>query len=80
MKDLLQAALGERGWLVSHILADGHLETQDQAMARLLDVTGVPGQDLFRSRDELVGDAIARQEQRIAYVDETHAPMTPKDT
>ena len=48
-------------------------------MDRLLNVTGVPGEDLFRSRDELVCDAIARQEQRIAYVDETLATMTPKD-
>ena len=77
---LVARALAERGWRVNHIHSDGHLETQDQAMDRLLNVTGVPGEDLFRSRDELVRDAITRQEQRIAYVDEAHAPMTPKDT
>jgi hypothetical protein len=39
-------------------------------MTRLLGVVGVPAQDLFSSRDQLIEKAMARQEQRIAYVDE----------
>ena len=40
------------------------------AMERLLDVTGLPREDLFRSRDELIAQALVRQEERVAYVDE----------
>ena len=40
------------------------------AMTRLLKVLGLPGEDLFRNREEMIADACALQEERIAYVNE----------
>ena len=34
------------------------------------DLTGLPHEDLFRSREELIAEALARQEEKIAYVNE----------
>jgi uncharacterized protein (DUF488 family) len=67
---LVARALADLGVEIAHILADGSLETHETAMTRLLGVVGVPAQDLFSSRDQLIEKAMARQEQRIAYVDE----------
>jgi uncharacterized protein (DUF488 family) len=66
---LVARALTEIGIVVQHILPDGRLESHEAAMERLLDVVGLPHQDLFRSRDELVAEALVQQEQRVAYVD-----------
>ena len=55
---------------VRHILADGRLESQAEAMQRLLSVVGLPETDLFRSKEELIAAACALQEERIAYTDE----------
>lgn len=68
---LVAKALVERDVPVQHIHADGHLESYGAALDRLLDLTGLPKQDMFHSRDELIAKAVARQEQNIAYVDET---------
>ncbi len=76
---LVAKALVERGVEVLHIHADGHLESHEAAMDRLLDMTGIPKEDLFRSKEELLSDAQAHQEQKIAYVDETLAAMTVKE-
>jgi len=76
---LVAKALAERGRQVIHIHADGHLETHEAAMDRLLDLTGVPKEDLFRSKQELLSEALVRQEQCIAYVEETPAAMTLKE-
>jgi uncharacterized protein (DUF488 family) len=76
---LVAKALAERGQPVQHIHADGHLETHEAAMLRLLDVTGVPKEDLFRSREELLAEALARQERQVAYVDEVQASMTLRE-
>jgi uncharacterized protein (DUF488 family) len=67
---LVARALAERSIPILHIHADGHLETHEHAMDRLLDITGVPKKDLFRSKEELIADALSRQEQIVAYVDE----------
>ncbi len=67
---LVARALAERALPVLHIHADGHLETQEAAMERLLDITGVPKEDLFRSKEDLLSEALALQEQSVAYVDE----------
>ena len=64
------AALDEQGVEVMHILADGGLESHREAMERLLEVTGLPREDLFRSRAELIAEALKRQEDKVAYVDE----------
>lgn len=67
---LVARALHERDVEVLHIHADGYLETHRAAMDRLLDLTGVSKADLFRSREQLVAEALVRQEQHVAYVDE----------
>jgi uncharacterized protein (DUF488 family) len=66
---LVARALAEQGVEIAHILADGSLEPHESAMTRLLGVVGLPVQDLFSSREQLIEEAMARQEQRIAYVD-----------
>jgi uncharacterized protein (DUF488 family) len=66
---LVARALVAEGVEVAHIHADGRLESHAAAMERLLDIAGLPRQDLFRSREELLAEALARQEERVAYVD-----------
>jgi uncharacterized protein (DUF488 family) len=67
---LVARALADASVPVLHIHADGHLETQDQAMDRLIALAKLPPKDLFRSRAESVELALARQEARVAYTDE----------
>ena len=55
---------------VAHVHADGRLEAHHDAMMRLLALVGLPASDLFRSEDDLIEEACAKQEERIAYVDE----------
>jgi uncharacterized protein (DUF488 family) len=76
---LVAKALAEHGQPVLHIHADGHLETHEAAMERLLDVTGVAKGDLFRSREQLIAEALGLQEQRVAYVDEAQRSMTLRE-
>lgn len=68
---LVANSLASRGLEVVHILADGTLEPHDKTMARLLDLVGLPQEDLFRTRSELIEEARALQEDRVAYVDES---------
>ena len=77
---LVARALVEQGVAVEHILADGCLETHDHAMERLLTVLRLPSEDLFRSRQDLVAQALALQEERIAYVDEKLAAAAKGDS
>lgn len=65
---LVARALEKRGLQVAHILSDGTLESNAHAMNRLLDLTGLPHEDLFRSWEELVEEALSRQESKIAHV------------
>jgi len=67
---LVARALTDEGIVLKHILADGRLEPHEATMKRLLDLVGIPDQDLFRSKEELIAEALARQEERVAYVDE----------
>lgn len=67
---LVARALDELGVPVHHILADGRLESHGDEMLRLLDVVGLPREDMFHSMQELIAQALTRQEVRIAYVDE----------
>lgn len=68
---LVARALDGLGASVVHILEDGRLETHAAAMERLLTVTGVPSSDMFLSKEELLAEALKRQESKIAYVDTT---------
>jgi uncharacterized protein (DUF488 family) len=67
---LVARALDEQGVEVMHILGDGRLESHREAMERLLEVTGLPRDDLFRSQAELIAEALKRQEDKVAHVDE----------
>jgi uncharacterized protein (DUF488 family) len=67
---LVARALHELGIEVRHILAEGRVESHEASMERLLDLVGVAHQDLFRSREQLVAEALTRQEERVAWVDE----------
>ena len=53
---------------VQHILADGGIESHEQAAERLVRQFGLPEQDLFRSRGQVIEDAWKLQEARFAYV------------
>lgn len=76
---LVAKALFERGQRVAHIHADGHLETHEDALERLFDITGVPSEDLFRSREELLSEALSHQEREIAYVDKKQTEVFPRE-
>ncbi|MBK6998442.1 MAG: DUF488 domain-containing protein [Rhodoferax sp.] len=67
---LVGRALHDQGVNVAHIHANGSIESYDDAMSRLFDMTGVPREDLFLSAEELQKEALERQEQRVAYIDE----------
>mgnify|MGYP001133230141 CR=1 FL=1 len=64
---LVSQELSKGGTEVQHIHHDGSLETHTAALERLLDITGVPTTDLFKSKEELLCEALERQESRIAY-------------
>lgn len=66
---LVSRVLVSLGVSVTHIHADGHLESHPEAMQRLLTGFGLDQPDLFHSQDELLDEALSRQEQKIAYVD-----------
>lgn len=67
---LVAKALVAGGQPVFHIHADGHLESHEDAMERLFDMSGVPRQDLFRTKEELFAEAFEKQEAKVAYVEE----------
>lgn len=67
---LVSRALVSQGVPVSHILANGLVETHSVLMNRLIGVVGLSKTDLFRSNDELIEAACALQEERIAYTDQ----------
>lgn len=71
-----RALVDEQGVDVAHIHADGRLEPHGEAMNRLLDILGLPREDLYRTREELIATAVARQSERVAYVDDKPAPRT----
>ncbi|MEW6248034.1 MAG: DUF488 domain-containing protein [Nitrospirota bacterium] len=61
--------LASREVEIAHILEDGRLESQDEAVLRLLRELGLSEPDLFRSRDEAVAEAYARRGEQIAYME-----------
>lgn len=64
---LVGRALERAGASIAHILADGSVEAQEKTMARLIDLVGLPQQDLFPS-DDLIAAACRLREDKIAYV------------
>jgi uncharacterized protein (DUF488 family) len=70
---LVAHALADHGVSVFHIHAGGQVESQMDAMGRLLNMTGIPNGDLFQSREELIACAVSRQQEIIAFVDQRMA-------
>lgn len=70
---LVSRQLREQGIPVTHILADGTLESHDQVEKRLLALAKLPEGDLFRTRDECITEAYGKQGARIAYEDDAIA-------
>ena len=64
---LVSKVLTERGVVVDHILGDGTLEPHEQTMLRVLDILGMPREDMFNSREELIAQAYEGRERQIAY-------------
>lgn len=68
---LIARTLTERGVAVAHILADGSLENHDTTMDRLMDMLNLPHNgDMFRSRADVIADALDNQAQKVAYIGE----------
>ncbi|MGX1976068.1 DUF488 family protein [Streptomyces kronopolitis] len=67
---LVARVLEEYGIAVEHIHGDGHAEDHTSAMRRLMANFGLDQEDLFRTSTERLHEALDRQEQRIAYVNE----------
>lgn len=65
---LVSKVLTEQGIPIMHLHGDGRLESHGDAMQRLMNRFGLGQPDLFHTREQLLGEALARQEQRIAYV------------
>lgn len=66
---LVAPALTARGASITHILADGRLETQEHLLDRLCAAAGMPPRDMFRTRDQQREEALARRAREIAYRD-----------
>ena len=73
---LVSRALDERGVNVTHIHANGRLESHGEAMDRLLDSLRLPHQDFFDTREELIATAVTLQSERVAHVDGEPAAQT----
>lgn len=68
---LVARALAERGVAVTHILANGGLESHDDAMTRLVEAHKLPPNgDMFRSPSDVILEALERQARKFAYVGE----------
>jgi uncharacterized protein (DUF488 family) len=72
---LVSKSLVARGFQIKHILADGTLETYDEALTRLLRQLKLPEQDLFRGRSEILAEALKKQEYKIAFIDKNMNTM-----
>jgi uncharacterized protein (DUF488 family) len=64
---LVSKSLVERGMSVSHILGNGDLETHESTMLRVLDLLGMPREDMLHSREELIAEAYKGRERQVAY-------------
>ncbi len=65
---LVSRALEKRGAAIVHILADGALESNQEAMSRLIAKSRLGNVDLFADHARLVDAACEIREQKIAYV------------
>jgi len=66
---LVGRELEKRGAAITHIHEDGHLETNEAAMSRLLRLHGMQDDALFEPRERLIAQACERQARKVAFVD-----------
>ena len=52
---------------MTHILGDGTLENHDDAIRRLLKIFKLDEPDLFHTNEEVISEALFRQEQKVAF-------------
>jgi uncharacterized protein (DUF488 family) len=64
---LVSRALEAHGASITHILADGSVESNHDTMLRLVKKTRLAKDDLFADRAQLIDEACAIHEQKIAY-------------
>lgn len=67
---LVAQELVAQGVTIQHILSNGRIEAHEATLERLLDMHDLRQLELFDPRDNRLAEALARQEARIAYVDE----------
>lgn len=60
----------DSGIATAHIHADGSLELHEAFESRLLTTCKLPEGDMFKSRNDFVSEAYAKQGDRIAYQDD----------
>ena len=85
---LVARALAERGVAIQHILADGSVEDHDAAMGRLVEEDRregslglYPSGDMFRTKADIVADAVARRASKVAYkTSEGLSPLGIRET
>ena len=73
---LVARKLVEGGVSVSHILADGIVESHDQAMSRLMQMVRIKEHDLLRPREESLREAYQKRGEEIAYEAESEQRQT----
>ncbi len=64
---LVSRHLVGQGFQVRHVLADGGLESHEEALGRLIVSLDMSSDDLFRTREEAVRDAYRARADAIAY-------------
>ena len=64
---LVGQTLFEQSISVTHIHANGEIESHENAIQRLLKSFKLDEPDLFRTDEEIVRDALFRQEQKVAF-------------
>lgn len=66
---LVSRELEKNGFLISHILEDGNIETQDDLMIRVIKQNNSSqNSDLFLTQDEISYQAYLKQSSKISYV------------
>ena len=84
---LVARAMADREISVRHILANGALEDHDDTLDRLVDEDRregnlglYPNGDMFRTKAEIVADAIARRASKVAYKNSAApSPFEPRE-
>lgn len=64
---LVSQVLEERGIEVRHILENGSTESHKDSIKRLLNLHKLSDADLFRSEQEIIEEALLKQEKRFAF-------------